>query len=187
MSDIIHPGAPILFMKIGTHAQEDLEKIIARKIKEIEDAGYAMWGYGGNTCHPQSMVQPFAQAFEKKDQTIYLCMHEMASNHFAEQVRATQFSEDGISWKDIDPAINVMGSRYALFIKSLDRQDFELPLSDTRVAIGNNKGKSGDAYVKGRVDKACLEVVEGRNAAEGQSVKIGLVAKLIAPYAAYVR
>jgi hypothetical protein len=36
-------------MKVGTHAQESLEDIIARKSKEIDDAGYAMWGYGGKT------------------------------------------------------------------------------------------------------------------------------------------
>ena len=55
MSDIIRPGVGILFMKVGTHAQETLADIIA-KDQEIEDTGYAMWGYGGNTCHPRTMV-----------------------------------------------------------------------------------------------------------------------------------
>ena len=134
MTNIIRPGSGILFMKIGRHAQEDLDDIIKRKIKEIQDAGYAMWGYGGNTCHPQSMVQPFAKSFEEKGGKIYLCMHEMTSNHFAEQVRANQYSVDGIKWQEIPAAINVLGSRYALVIKSLEPQEFDLPLKHTRVA-----------------------------------------------------
>src|SRR6266851_9530713 len=126
MSEIIKPGAAILFMKVGTHALEPLEKILERKTKEIEDAGVAFWGYGGNTCHPQTMVQPFARSFEERGATVYLCMHRMDSHHFAPQVRADEYSTDGITWTQILPAINVVGSRYALVIKNLHREEFDL-------------------------------------------------------------
>lgn len=66
MSDIIHPGAGVLYMKVGTHAKEGLAEIIERKRREIDEAGFAMWGYGGSTCYPTSMVQPFARAFAAK-------------------------------------------------------------------------------------------------------------------------
>jgi hypothetical protein len=189
MTDIIRPGVGILFMKVGTHAQETLENIIARKTKEIEDAGYALWGYGGNTCHPQSMVQPFAKSFEQRGSVIYLCMHEMESKHFAQQLRADQFSVDGTTWKDIPAEINVLGSRYALAIKRLRHEEFELPLARTRVAIGNSQGRPGHRYISGRVDKACLEVVEagGGSTSDEPSIRIGLVAELLEPYAVYVR
>ena len=84
MSGIIKPGQGLLYMKVGTHARESLEDIIARKTKEIEDAGLAFWGYGGNTCHPQTMVQPFARKFERQGGVIYLCMQPMESKHFAD-------------------------------------------------------------------------------------------------------
>lgn len=190
MSNIIQPGIGILFMKVGTHAQETLEDIIARKTKEIEDAGYAMWGYGGNTCHPQTMVQPFAHSYEERGGKIYLCMQEMDSKHFAEPIRAEQFSEDGSTWKIIPPAIRVLGSRYALVIKALRREEFELPLAKTRVAVGNSQGRMGDRYISGRVDKACLEVIEaaGPLTAPGElTIHISLIADLAAPYAVYVR
>jgi hypothetical protein len=204
MSEIIRPGAGILLMKVGTHAQEPLEEIIARKTKEIEDAGYALWGYGGNTCHPQTMVQPFAKAFEQRGKTIYLCMQEMDSKHFAEKVRADQCSVDGITWKDIPAPINVLGSRYALAIKSLRKEEFDLPLAQAQVAIGPSQGRTGDKYISGRVDKACFEIVAPAaktvvpaveaiapaavKAVESNStMKINLVAELIAPYAVYLR
>jgi len=190
MTAIVRPGAGLLFMKVGTHAQETLEDIIARKTREIEQTGHALWGYGGNTCHPQSMVQPFAQAFEMRGQTIYLCMHAMTSNHFAEPVRADEFSVDGLKWSPIPAAINVKGSRYALVIKNLRQEEFELPLDQTAVAIGRSQGRAGDIYVHGRVDKACLEVLPGprlANAGGSPALKINLVAELVAPFAGYVR
>lgn len=190
MTDIVHPGAGVLFMKVGTHAREPLDAIIERKQAEIEDAGYALWGYGGNTCHPVTMVQPFARDFEVRGQTIHLCMQPMQSNHFAEQARAVECSADGIDWDVIPPSINVLGSRFALAIGDLQRTELTLPLAHTRVAVGPSVGRRGDAYVQGRVDKACLEVIdEPADSAEdtGRPIEIGLVARLIEPYAVFLR
>jgi hypothetical protein len=189
MAPIIKPGAGLLYMKVGTHAQETLDQIIDRKCKEIENAGYALWGYGGNTCHPTSMVQPFAKEYERRGGVIYLCMQEMESKHFAEPVRAKEFSIDGIGWRPIPAPVNVLGSRYALVIKDLHREEFELALSRTRVAVGNSMGRTGDRYIGGRVDKACLEIMDqGVTQPEGgPSIRIGLVAELADPFAVFVR
>lgn len=188
MSNIIKPGQGVLYMKVGKHAKESLESIIERKTREIEEAGYGLWGYGGSTCHPQTMVQPFAKEYEQHGGTIYLCMEPMTSNHFAEPLRADEFSVDGLEWKKIPESINVLGSRYALVIKNLRQDDFELSLASTRVALGNSMGAPGSKYISGRVDKACLEIAEGEIiSAPDKSVHIGLVADIIAPYAVYVR
>jgi hypothetical protein len=189
MTSIVSPGAGVLFMKVGTHAQESLADIISRKTREIEEAGVAFWGYGGNTCHPQSMVQPFARSFEERGKTIYLCMQPMNSRHFAAQVRADEYSVDGINWQQIEPGISVRGSRYALVVKNLHEEEFDLPLGATRVALGNSMGASGARYISGRVDKACLEVTDDLPSAQsgGPTVRIGLVAELVEPYAVYVR
>src|ERR1700737_1463778 len=112
---IFEPGDQILYMKVGTHAQEELADILARKRREIEREGFAMWGYGGNTCHPRSMVQPFARAVNRP---IVLCMQPMASRHAAEPIRAEEYSVDGKHWVQIPSGINVLGSRYALCIRS---------------------------------------------------------------------
>lgn len=188
MSEILKPGSGIVFMKVGTHAQEPLEDIIARKTREIEQAGVAYWGYGGNTCHPQTMVQPFARSHTKRGDVVYLCMHPMDSRHFAEQVRAQRFSTDGMNWKPIHRAINVLGSRYALVVKNLRREEFDLPLAATQVALGHSMGARGSTYVSGRVDKACLEVVSDPSEADTNEprVQVKLVAELVEPYAVYV-
>jgi hypothetical protein len=173
-------------MKVGTHAQESLKDIVARKTKEIEAAGVAFWGYGGPTCHPQTMVQPFSRTY---DGTIYLCMQPMDSKHFAEQVPADEYSVDGVEWLPVPKGISVVGSRYALVVKNLRQQTFQLPLARTRVALGNSKGMAGSQYIRGRVDKACLEIAEESTLAPAEQgiVEIGLVADLVAPYAVYVR
>ncbi|MAM40599.1 MAG: hypothetical protein DI637_01750 [Citromicrobium sp.] len=187
MSEIIHPGAGLLYMKVGTHAREGLEEIIARKRKEIDDAGFAMWGYGGNTCHPRSMVQPFAKSIAEKGQPIHLVMHEMNSRHYAEQVRAERYSIDGTKWETIPKAINVLGSRFALMIKDLREHEDELDLAATRVGVGRNEGRLGSRYVQGQADKACLLVTEPELVnEERRPVKIDLVAELVDPYAVFL-
>jgi hypothetical protein len=179
----IEPGDRVLFMKVGTHAKETLGDIIARKRAEIEAEGFALWGYGGNTCHPRTMVQPFARA---STGPIILAMHPMTSNHFAEPLRAEEYSADGVTWTEVPPGINCVGSRYALCVDSLEEVDLELDLSQTRVAVGPNKGRLGTQYVQGRVDKACLDVT-GAPEGDPRLIKVGLTAVLMKPYAVFLR
>lgn len=189
MNEIVTPGAGLLFMKIGTHANESLADIIARKSAEIRNTGFGMWGYGGNTCHPASMVQPFARTFADRGRTIHLCMEEMESNHFGEGI-AAEFSTDGINWREIPETIEVRGSRYALVIEELHEDKFVLPLDQTRVPVGPSTGRLGSRYIQGRVDKACLEVLDAPelpNDAQPRMIGIDLVAKLKDPYAVFLR
>ena len=190
MGDIIVPNRGILFMKVGVHAQESLEDIIERKTKEIKEAGFALWGYGGNTCHPTTKVQPFVTEREGRGEKVILCMNEMKSNHFADPVRAEYYSVDGADWERVPKEINVLGSRYALAIKELRREKLVLPLGKSAVAIGNSKGMSGLRYINGRVDKACLELGEGVDippAPDEKFVQIDLVAELCNPYAVFLK
>ena len=179
----------MLFMKVGTHAQESLADIIARKTREIEQAGVGMWGYGGNTCHPSSMVQPFAESFVARGKPIHLVMEEMESSHFAEPLCAAEYSVDGREWSEIPAAIEVRGSRFALMIRNLRQVKLELPLDQTKVAVGNSLGRLGSRYVVGRVDKACLEVLDApeQTNEEPKVRPINLVADLVGPYAVFLR
>ena len=185
MTEIFEPGDAVLFMKVGTHAKEPLVDIFERKRREIDEAGYAMWGYGGNTCHPRTIVQPFALRHQESDRPIRLVMEPMDSRHFAAPVRADEFSVNGIEWFEIPKAISVLGSRYALCINNLRQTGSQLALGETRVAVGNSAGKPGDTYVHGRVDKACLDVVS--DGSSDHIVEIGLVADLVEPYAVFLR
>ena len=135
------------------------------------------------------MVQPFVKGYEKRGGVIYLCMEEMDSHHFAEQIAADEYSTDGVVWTPIPHGITVLGSRFALAIKDLQSSEFELPLTNTRVAIGKSMGAVGAKYIAGRVDKACLEVKElpAPSQKDSSVKKIGLVARIIDPYAVYLR
>ena len=189
MSTIMKVGSPVLFMKIGIHAREPLDEIIHRKLKEIDTAGVAFWGYGASTCHP-SRVQSFAADHERIGNPIHLVMQKMDSNHWAEPLPADQYSTDGRTWIDVPKGIEVRGSRYALVIEDLHEDSFKLPLTRTKVAIGENAGKLGSEYIAGRVDKACLHLGEGIDiplAPDEAAADIGLVARLKAPYSVFLR
>ena len=190
MSTIIKPNASVLFMKIGIHAREPLDQIIQRKLKEIDDAGVSFWGYGGSTCHPTSMVQPFAQEQAQKNHPIYLVMQKMESNHWAEPVPADEYSVNGRDWLAVPKGVEVRGSRYALVIDDLEEADLQLPLARAEVALGPSQGRNAKDYIAGRVDKACLTLagnVDLPLAPDEPATPIGLVAKLKAPYAVFLR
>ncbi|GHP20050.1 hypothetical protein RN2511_047860 [Rhodococcus sp. NKCM2511] len=179
-------GDHVLYMKVGIHAKETLADIIERKRREIDDAGMAMWGYGGNTCHPATMVQPFAHAALSAGKPVVLAMQPINSKHFADPIRAEMYSRDGTIWDKIPPSINVLGSRYALCLSSLEMVDAELDLGETQVAVGNSSGRSGDRYIQGRVDKACL-TIDPTSFEASKIVKIGFAAKLTEPFAVFLK
>lgn len=176
------PGDDVLYMKVGIHAGETLVDILERKRREIAEVGFAMWGYGGNSCYPPR-VREFAT---EAAGPIKLVMQEIESNHFAKPERARLYSSDGKTWLNVPEGINVLGSKYALCISSLDDVDSILDLSATRVAVGLSRGKVGSEYIRGRVDKACLNVV-APSAGQGSGIKISLVAPLTSPYAVFLR
>jgi len=177
-------------MKVGVHAQEDLTSIIKRKTQEIDEAGFALWGYGGTTCFPTSMVQPFAKEHEEAGKKIYLCMQEMNSKHHADPVRADQYSIDGQNWRDIPQAINVLGSRFALAIKDLKATEFNLPIEKSVVGTGTKIGVKATDYIRGQADKACLILGEDINippAPTEKLIPINLIAELCEPYSVFLR
>jgi hypothetical protein len=179
-------GEKVIFMKVGVHASESLEDILERKRKEIADVGFSMWGYGGNSAHP-NRVRAFAA---EPAGEVQLVMQEIDSHHFADQVRARQFSADGgINWLDVPEGINVLGSKYALCLRSIDDASFDLNLAATRVAVGLKQGQSGLDYIRGRVDKACLELLPDDDTADqpGSRVHISFTAPLTDPYAVLLR
>jgi hypothetical protein len=190
VSTILKPGAGLLFMKVGMHAQESLNDIVERKLLEIQRNGIATWGYGGSSCHPRTMVQPFAKRHAAENRPIHLVMESMKSKHDHPPVRATHWSTDKKKWEEIPEGIDALGSKFALIIGGLHVESFELPLDQTRVALGPKEGRQGSLYIKGQCDKACLEFAPDApapNVDRKQVKSIGLVAKLVAPYAVFLR
>jgi hypothetical protein len=189
VTDFLTPGTGLFFMRVGTHARESLEEIVARKTAEIDKRGYTLWGYGGQICHPITVVQPFAKERRSAGKPLFLCMEEMVSErYFGEPQAASEYSEDGRNWKEIPADIEVRGSRYALRIDSLRKADFTLPLEDTRIPVGPSSGRPGSRFVRDNVDKACLVVEPGAGAHDEFSHRrISLVANVLEPYALMLR
>ncbi|OYD88507.1 hypothetical protein CDG77_23305 [Nostoc sp. 'Peltigera membranacea cyanobiont' 213] len=182
--------AGLIFMKVGLHAQESIEDIIKRKQNEFEEAGAIFWGYGGNTCHPLSMVQPFAREIEKSGNEVLIVMQKMNSKHAASPEIAKQYSDDGVNWQPIPKGIEVRGSRYALVLDQLQMEEFDLDISELEVGVGPNRGRKGDKYLLGRADKGCFFYTPHHAPVtpEEQSIKrIGIVARVKAPYAVFLK
>lgn len=189
MIETLPAGTGIFFMRVGTHAAETLDQIVERKKREIEQLGYTFWGYGGSTCHPLTMVQPFAKSRVAAGAPLRLCMEEMVSEqYFGEQLSAAEFSEDGREWSPVPKEIEVRGSRYALKIRELRSTEFTLPLERTRIPVGPSSGRLGSRYVAGNIDKACLVVEDAAPPGEPENHRtISLVADILPPFALILR
>jgi len=182
--------AGLIFMKVGLHAQESLEDIIKRKQREFEETGSIFWGYGGNTCHPLTMVQPFAKEVESSANQVLFVMQKMNSRHAAPPEIAKQYSDDGVDWQPIPKGIEVRGSRYALVLDEIREKEFNLDLRELEVGVGPSRGRKADKYLIGRADKGCFlyKPQELAVAQDEQTLKrIELVARVKEPYAVLLR
>lgn len=183
-------NAGLIYMKVGLHANEDIEDIIKRKRREFDAAGSIFWGYGGSTCHPLTMVQPFAKEAANKGRETLIIMEKMNSKHDAPPEVAKEYSDDGVNWKPIPPGIEVRGSRYALVLDQLQTQEFDLDLRELQVGVGPNRGRVANTYIVGQADKGCFIYMPPRDPfpPDPKATKhIGVVAKVKAPYAVLVR
>lgn len=183
-------NAGLIFMKVGLHAQESIEDIIARKQKEYEETGSIFWGYGGGTCHPLTMVQPFAKEVEARGEQVLIIMQKMDSKHKAPPEVAKEYSDDGVVWKPIPKGIEVRGSRFALVLDELRLEEFEVDIGELEVGVGPSRGKRGDQYMVGQSDKGCFFHAERKIpvAPEDRKMKtVSLVARVKSPFAVFVR
>ncbi len=185
---ILRPGQGLLYMKVGVHAQESLESILERKMQEYRDEGMIFWGYGGNSCYPSTAVQPFVRTQLQTGNEVFLVMEEIDSHHDEDPVASDEYSTDGRVWQKVPGGIHVLGSKYALVLDQIEQVDLQFDLAKSKVAVGPKSGRMGSAYIKGHVDKACLEVT-GEAVDPGQSLvkKISLYARLKDPYAVFLR
>jgi len=179
-----------VFMKVGQHAGEDFDSIIQRKMKEIKTTGMSFWGYGGLTCHPTRQIQPFAKRIIEKKGNIYLCMVKIDSLANPDILPAKMFSIDGIKYDPIPEGIKVTGSRYAIVLDEIVPEEIEIPLSSYEVASGKSRGRRAIDYIRGHVDKACLEFnpeLLPVTKEEERIKRISYVAKMKEPFAVFVR
>ena len=180
----------LIFMKVGLHAQETIEDIIKRKQREYEEAGSIFWGYGGSTCHPLTMVQPFAKQVEAAGEEVLIVMQRMNSKHAAPPEVAKEYSDDGVNWQPIPKGIEVRGSRYALVLDELREVESTIDLGELQVGVGPSRGKRGDKYLVNQSDKGCFMHTERDIpvAPEERIIKpISLVARVKSPFAVFVR
>ena len=178
-----------IFMKVGNHAGESFDAILARKDRERERAGCIFWGYGGTVCHPLMQVQPFARLYARQQGCIYLFMEPMDSKSNPDIEPAREYSEDGARWHSLPEGISVIGSRYALVLDEIKPINFEIDLENYSVGIGYSRGRNAAEYIQGQVDKGCLTLASAPCSSTFQPLRksIKFSAHLLVPYAVLLR
>lgn len=103
-------------------------------------------------------------------------------------VPATMFSVDGIHYSPIPEGITVTGSRYPIVLDEIVPEEFEIPLEAYEVGYGRSQRRAASSYIRGHVDKACLELNPNRMIGAAEKKKaISLVEKMREPYTVFVK
>jgi len=178
---VIEPSAAIL-MKVGFHAGEEWNEIIARKQGEISSAGVTLWGYGGSACHPLRQVKPFAHQCEGD---VAVTMLWTKSRPLSPSRIADEMSVDGEHWQPVPPTVRITGSKWALVLDQLDACEETIDLGAYEISVGPSAGKPASEYLRGQSDKACVR----RSAVQTEPDPRTVVARgrLAKPWAVFLR
>ena len=170
----------IIYMKYGTHVSEKPDDIIRRKIEECNHQGMSFWGYGGNLCHPINQVQPFIKENLERGEKTYLVLSRTTSVYNGYPSRATFYSADKISWKEIPIGINVLGSPLAIICRNMEMCNFLLDLADYEVPVGNSAGKILSQILSWHINKSCGRLIQKDyyNLMPVRPVKISVIAEI---------
>jgi hypothetical protein len=175
----------IIIMKAGTHAGESLDRILVRKTREDNEAGFCLWGYGGSSCHPIRQVQIHAQRATSRVKCLFV---RTLSNPCLSTSYSSEYSPDGVQWTPLPANHAVTSSRWAIAISNIERSGRVIDLARYVVAVGPSEGKSLAKYLRGRSDKACARRVnDDRARAESNLVTVGFFADLVTPYGVVLR
>ena len=115
-------------------------------------------------------------------------MEEIISRHPYTEVFATHYSSDGIIWNEIPDGVQVRGSRYALVLDELKEESLNIDLRDYRVGAGPSEGALAAGYIRGRVDKGCLErTAEPGDSEASKIIRVHHAATVKEPYAVLLK
>lgn len=187
MNDLMKVPEAFLYMKVGDHAGEGFDAILARKRKERAEAGLTFWGYGGSACHPLTQVQPFARLYARSQGKILLLMEPMDSRANPAVDPATLYSADSREWRPIPDGVRVTGSKYALVLGDIVPVDLPVALGEFAVGYGPSCGRPATEYLKARIDKGCLVRAVEASPGAGATRRVKFAAELVEPYAVMLR
>ena len=182
-----------IFMKVGIHGGECLEKILNRKKIELKKAKKIFWGYGGTVLHPTNQVQRFVKE-QKREGLGYIevLMEEITGDSKSGPPAGTakQYAESETECMKPIPNGVCTGGKHALVLGEITelKPPLRLDLRDYEVGIGNKKETNATDYVKYRTDKGALvKATSKRNRPkEPKYVLIKYKARLVAPYAVFL-
>ncbi len=189
------PPDAFIYMKVGPHGGETLDEILSRKNRELEKAGRIFWSYGGDhggPLHPKTQVQPFAEEWT----SVYVLMERLNSTYSGYGLppgTATEYSVNREGWKRIPEGIRTGLSRArsgisrALVLSEIEPVGRELDLGDFEIGIGPSKGKNATEYITGQSDKGCLVAARSTSDRPPKLISIGYQARLLDPYAVFLR
>lgn len=142
-----------IFMKVGTHGEEELKKILCRKEIELKKAGKIFWSYGEKgPLHPTEQVRPFVKRWGRELDLDYIevLMEPITARSLYGPKAGTAKSYSVKNYKEGEESIPegiLTAPPHALVLGEIRRCDLKLDLRDYEVGIGDNEFTSAIHYL----------------------------------------
>jgi hypothetical protein len=178
----------IIYLPGGVHANEEINSIVERKIKEINKNGFMFFGYNGTLLHPNSQVVPFGKKNHKNNNKTYVLISAIKKDYQKFVIKAKDYTINRVEWFDIPENINVLGSKYALVCSNIKPCSFDIDLNDYVIARGKHKNERFAEVYSTRLDSVCAHYnPENKKEINKKIVHIDYIAELTEPYGVFVR
>ncbi|HTH93371.1 MAG TPA: hypothetical protein VL576_02755 [Candidatus Paceibacterota bacterium] len=155
------PSKYVLVMKIGPFCGFSLEEIINIKTGEQDKIGKFFLGYSGVFCHPKR-VSEFIQLAKSEGEKVTVLFITTPSNFNSPIERLSYYSSDANLWQPLPEEVLLVGSKFSIVAKDIQKVDFDINLTDYQSMLGATPGKTLDEYLQWRCDKSCAVYNPGK-------------------------
>ena len=156
----------IILSVIGMSAGETKEKILERKIKDINKIGFTFWVYKSNQASPKT-VQDFCKKAKTENKKVFCIFIEPSTPNGTRPTKinlsAKEFSTDNKKWKKLPPKLGpvtgaINRNVYALKFGKIEKINSSINLWDyadylTKKSINIRLGNSTLCAIKKNTNK----------------------------------
>jgi hypothetical protein len=181
----------VVISLIGSHAGEEENKIIEKKMEDIQSVGYTLWLVRSNRIKPE-MVQDLCSKAEAEKTDCYCLFIKGDAKPTISKTYATHYSKDRKAWelmgKDLSPVSGkIDGGAYGLVFNKLELVDDAIDWRNYNEFVDKNEplrrnmpGASTHCAIR-------KDIITLTDINERYRRKVVAIGKLCKPFCVYLR
>lgn len=187
---LLEPAA-FVWCIAGPHIDEQIDGIVERKQRDIEQFGWCLWSYGGirGPAHPTTQVRPLAERYSNSDVLPLLMPIKGKAWPVGQRFTGYRVEPGGDVIALPDGMSPVTGGRgaWAFYLTDLRRTDDTIDVGAYVMPFGKDGAVPLPQYLRGSHGRACsARAPDGSTAPVADIRTVDLIAELGRPFAVFL-